>query len=294
MQEGVGGGHGELIVGPITRVKVEVRGPRGLSAIEPTMHIAQGQLLAQPMNMTANLRHVEVPPFKRPASEIKMQVGVILSVHGDGAVDVDDRWLLELIGFDGADDMGPNATRDDHGVGRAEAIGKVDLLRDEVRAQTVRGHLLSPALEAGSGDLQKTIGILEGGLESAGGFATEREIGQIRPPPDADSFQVVPISPDLSFQRRRLREGKVIEHLLLFLLQQWAQGPHIERAVDAKVIVPGAGVGLMHGFQPSFGPGDLQIRQAPYAVRAVDMRLSGANRHTSVGTATLKLNLTLQ
>ena len=88
-----------------------------------------------------------------------MQVGLILSMHRDYALDMGDRGLSELVWFDRAGDMGADGARDDHGFGRAEAIRQVDFLREEVRAQTVRSELLGATLEAGIGDLQKAIGI---------------------------------------------------------------------------------------------------------------------------------------
>ena len=50
------------------------------------------------------------------------------------------------------------------------------------------------------GELQKAVGVLEGGLEAAGGFAAESEIGQRHPALDAGPLRVVPASPNLDAQ----------------------------------------------------------------------------------------------
>src|ERR1035437_3281698 len=134
VQEGVGKGHGELIIRPLARMKVKVRVASGLPSIKRDLDIAQGQLLAQPMHVALDLRHVKVPPFKGPAGQIEMQVSIFLSAHGDGAVDMRDWWLLELISFDGADDMGADGARNHHRLGGAEAISEVYLLREKIHA----------------------------------------------------------------------------------------------------------------------------------------------------------------
>ena len=88
-------------------------------------------------------------------------------MHGDGALDMGDRGLPELVRLDRAGDVGADGARDDHRFGRAEAVGEIDLLREKVRAQAVRADLLRAALEAGSGELEKVVGVLEGGLEAS-------------------------------------------------------------------------------------------------------------------------------
>ena len=76
-------------------------------------------------------------------------------------------------------------------------------------------------------------------------------------PLDADLLQVVPVTPDLGRKYRRLGKGEIIEPLLLSRLQQRSQSAHIEGAVDKTVVVPGAVIGLKHGFQSPFGAHDL-------------------------------------
>ena len=104
------------------------------------------------------------------------------------------------------------------------------------------------------GELEKAVGVVEGGLQAAGGFAAKGEIGQRHPALDAGPLRFVPASPDLGVNHRRFGEGEVIEPLLLSRLQQRAQDPHIQRAGDAEVEVLGAVICFMHGFEPSFGP----------------------------------------
>ena len=103
------------------------------------------------MHVADDVRHVESPPVKRAALEVKMQVGIVLAMHRDGAMDMGDRRLPELVGFNRAGDVGADGARDDHGLGGAEAVGQIDLLRREVRAQAVRAELLRAALERGDG-----------------------------------------------------------------------------------------------------------------------------------------------
>src|SRR6202142_4305069 len=79
VQESVSGYQGELIIRPVPRMKVKLRPTSGLPAINPALQIVQGQLRAQPMHVALNLWHMEVPPVKRAASKVKMQVGVVLS-----------------------------------------------------------------------------------------------------------------------------------------------------------------------------------------------------------------------
>ena len=77
-------------------------------------------MLTEPMHVADDARHVESPPFKRAAIEVKMQVGILLSVHRDGALHMGHRGLPELIRFHRAGhDMGPMA--------RAMTIGSVVL-----------------------------------------------------------------------------------------------------------------------------------------------------------------------
>ena len=111
-------------------MKVEVRGAGGLAAIEIDPDVAQGQMLAEPMHVAGDARHMEPPPFKRAAIEVEVQIGGLLAMHRDGALDVGDRGLLELVGFDRAGDVRADGARDDHGLGRAEAVGEIDLLRE--------------------------------------------------------------------------------------------------------------------------------------------------------------------
>ena len=87
-------------------------------------------MLAEPMHVADNARHVESPPIKRAAIEVEMQIGIILSMHRDDALDMGKRGLPELIRFDGAGDVGADGARDDHGFGGAEAVGEIDLLRE--------------------------------------------------------------------------------------------------------------------------------------------------------------------
>ena len=77
---------------------------------------------------------------------------------------------------------------------------RIDLLRAEVRAQAVRAQLLRAALEAGIGELQKAVGVLEGGLEAAGGLSAKGEVGQRHPPLDAGPLRLVPAPPNLDVQ----------------------------------------------------------------------------------------------
>ena len=102
------------------------------------------------MHVADDVRHVESPPIKRAAIEVEMQIGIVLSMHRDGALDMGNRGLPELVRFDRAGDVGADGARDDHRLGGAEAVGQVDLLRDEVRAQAVRAE--SAARRAGGGD----------------------------------------------------------------------------------------------------------------------------------------------
>jgi len=129
-------------------MKVEVRGPGRLPAIEINPDVAQGQMLAEPMHVADDARHVKPPPIKRAAIEVEMQVGVVLSMHRDGAAHPGHRGLLELIRFNRAGDMRADRARDDHRLGRAIAVGQEDQLRSEVRAQAVRADLLRAALDA--------------------------------------------------------------------------------------------------------------------------------------------------
>src|ERR1039458_9468156 len=95
------------------------------------------------MHVALDLRHMKVPPVKRAASEVKMQVGVVLSIHWDSPVNAGHRGLPELVRFDRTGDMLTDGARHHHGLGRAEAIGDIDLLREEVGAKAVRAHLRS-------------------------------------------------------------------------------------------------------------------------------------------------------
>src|ERR1035437_8475620 len=231
------------------------------------------------MHMAGDLGHVEMPPLERAALEVKMQIGILLSMHRDGAMDVGDWGLAEAVRFNRAGDVRADGARDDHGWDRAEAVGQVDLLRQEVRAEAVRAELLRAALELGTGKLEKTVGVLERGLEAVGGFAAKCEIGQRHAPFESSPLRVMPTAPNLGVNHRRLGECEVIESLLLPWLQQRAQGPQIERAANVEIEVLGAVVGFEHGIEPSFGPRDLQVGQTPDHVRVEDMRLGGSKRH---------------
>ena len=136
------------------------------------------------MHVAGDVRHVEAPPLKRAAIQVEMQIGVVLAVHGDGALDVGNRRLLELVRFDRAGDVRADGARDDHRLGGAEAVGQIDLLRREVRPHAVRAEsAASPRWRRGELNCRNVVGVLEGGLEAAGGLAAKGEIGQRHPGP---------------------------------------------------------------------------------------------------------------
>src|ERR1035437_3897859 len=208
-------------------------------------------MLALPMHVAGDFEHVEAPPLERATFQVKMQVGIFLVMHRDGAMDMGERGLREVVRFDCAGDMGANSARNDHGIGGADAIGDVDLLGAKVRAEAVRADLLLAALEPGVENLEQAVGVMKRGLEASGGFAAEGEIGQRHASFESSPLKVMPAAPNLSVNHRRVGVGEIVEALLLLGPQQRAQGSQIERAANMEVEVFGAVAGVEYGFKAS-------------------------------------------
>lgn len=105
---------------------MELRRPGSLPAVEVRLDVVQEKLLAQPMHMPGDVRQVEARPLKGAAIQLEMQISRVLSMHGDGAIDMGNRRLLELVGLDLLSNVSPDGARDDHRLDGAEAIRQED------------------------------------------------------------------------------------------------------------------------------------------------------------------------
>ena len=191
----------------MTGFEMKARGTLGVALVEINHDIGQGQLLTEPMHVAGDARHVKSPPVERTAINVEMQIA-ILSMHWDGAMDAGNRGQPELIRFNRAGNFRADGPRNDHRLGGAEAVRQEDELRREVHAYPVRAHLVCAALDAGGVKLQETVRVLQAGLQAAAGLAAKGEIGERRPPLEADPLQLLPVPPNLDADDRRVREGQ--------------------------------------------------------------------------------------
>ncbi len=171
------------------------------------------------MEVGSDLRQVEGQPVKAPRLDLEIEVGIFLAMHGDDAVGLNDGGHDETERLDGPGDWRADGARDDHGLGRAEAVGEIDFLDVEIGDEAVGVELPAVAQQAGGLELQDLVRVKDAGLEAAGRFAAKSEIGQGHTPPDAELFCVAAPAPDLGFDHGRLGEGEEIQGAL------FGQGP---------------------------------------------------------------------
>jgi len=74
------------------------------------------------MHVPGDVRQVEARPLKRPTIQLEMQISRVLSMHGDGAIDMGNRRLLELVRLHFLGNVSPDGARDDHWLDGAEAV----------------------------------------------------------------------------------------------------------------------------------------------------------------------------
>ena len=174
----VGGDQIEPISGAVLGAEIELGGAAGVSAVKIRADVAQGQVLAFPIDMPGDVLEVEAQPVKWATVEVEMQVGIAFAGDGNDAINARGGRPAEDIRFDRGIDFWPNRAGDNPWIGGAEAIGQVDFLVGVIDRQTRGAQQLRADPGVGLGQLQKAIGVLQGSLKTVRGLPSKSEIGQ--------------------------------------------------------------------------------------------------------------------
>src|SRR5215471_16818254 len=224
-----------MVISRFWNGEIEPRRAACFATVKIDGDVIEIQVRTGPVNRSGDVRDPEVPPSKRAAIQVKIQIGFFGTNRRDSAADTGERRCEKLVGLDGAGNVWANRASNHHGVGGADAIGQIDFPRVDIHTDPISAATLGSALELRAREPEKAVGKLEIRLESVCRFASEREIGEPDTCSDTGEVFAMPSAPDLRVDRRGLAKCEEIKRSLRVRLEQRPDNRRIDTASDAPI-----------------------------------------------------------